>query len=103
MSWTEPLHVANLIQLHIHGVALGANQIQTEPDDIISEPLTLLELISKHRISSLSLQTSSYRPWSKPLRSLKKNRINDQYVQQLKELDMSELTNYMNSRGNVEV
>lgn len=51
MSWTEPLHVANLIQLHIHGVALGANQIQTEPDDIISEPLTLLELISKHRIS----------------------------------------------------
>ncbi len=44
-------HVANLVEIHLHALSLGADQVQVQAADVSATPLRLLELIDKHRVS----------------------------------------------------
>jgi acyl-CoA synthetase (AMP-forming)/AMP-acid ligase II/thioesterase domain-containing protein len=51
MNWIGLDHVANLMEMHLHAMYCGAEQVQVQPNDIISDPLLFLNLINKHRVS----------------------------------------------------
>ena len=44
-------HVANLIEIHLHAMYLCAEQVHVQASDLLTEPLTFLRLIDKHRVS----------------------------------------------------
>ena len=44
-------HVANLSQIHLHALFVGAEQFHVQATDVVVEPLRFLQLIQDHRIS----------------------------------------------------
>ena len=51
LNWIGLDHVANLTEIHLHAMLLGAEQIHVQADDILADPLVFLRLIEKHRVS----------------------------------------------------
>ncbi|PMD43075.1 putative non-ribosomal peptide synthase-like protein [Hyaloscypha variabilis F] len=51
MSWTGLDHVANLTEVHLHAMSLGANQIHLPASMVLEEPMIFLEKASKHKVS----------------------------------------------------
>ena len=50
LNWIGADHVANLTEIHIHAMCVGATQVHTEATDIVQDPLQFLRLLHKHRI-----------------------------------------------------
>ena len=51
LNWIGFDHVASLVEVHLHAMRLGANQIHTQAADLLPSPLTFLQLIQKHRVA----------------------------------------------------
>lgn len=51
LSWVGIDHVANLVQCHLYSMVACLSQIQVPAADIVADPLRLLELVSRHRVS----------------------------------------------------
>lgn len=51
LSWVGMDHVANLIQCHLYSMVACLSQIQVPAADIVTDPLQLLRLVSRHRAS----------------------------------------------------
>lgn len=51
LNWIGLDHVANLTEIHLHALYHGAEQVQVQSSDIVSEPYLFLELIHKHRVA----------------------------------------------------
>lgn len=51
LNWIGLDHVANLTEIHLHALYHGAEQVQVQSSDIVSDPRLFLELIHKHRVS----------------------------------------------------
>ena len=51
MSWTGLDHVANLTEIHLHAMSMGANQIHLPSSMVLEEPMIFLEKASKHKVS----------------------------------------------------
>ena len=51
LNWIGMDHVANLIEMHLHAMYLGAEQVHVQASDLLLEPLTFLRLVDKHRVS----------------------------------------------------
>lgn len=44
-------HVANLTQIHLHSLSVGAEQVHIQASDLMVEPLRFLKLIQEHRVT----------------------------------------------------
>lgn len=44
-------HVANLTQIHLHALSLGAEQIHVQAADLMVDPLRFLRIIQEHKVS----------------------------------------------------
>lgn len=51
LSWIGLDHVANLTEIHLHAMLLGAEQVQVQANDVLAEPILFLQLIAKHRVT----------------------------------------------------
>lgn len=51
LNWIGLDHVANLLEIHLHAMFHGAEQVQVQANDVISDPLLFFNLIHKHRVS----------------------------------------------------
>ena len=51
LNWTGLDHVANLVEIHLHALSLGANQVHLPGADVLHNPLSFLEKIHQHRVS----------------------------------------------------
>ncbi|OWO99494.1 luciferin 4-monooxygenase [Marssonina coronariae] len=51
LNWTGLDHVANLMEIHLHAISLGANQVHLPAAEVLGNPLGFLEKIDKHRVS----------------------------------------------------
>ena len=51
LNWIGLDHVANLTEIHLQAMLLGAEQIHVQASDLLSDPLLFLRIISKHRVS----------------------------------------------------
>ncbi|KAI1502089.1 hypothetical protein F5X99DRAFT_427742 [Biscogniauxia marginata] len=51
LSWVGMDHVANLTEIHLQAMFLGAEQVQVQAADMLVEPLQFLRLIGRHRVS----------------------------------------------------
>ncbi|KAJ6005138.1 hypothetical protein N7540_012937 [Penicillium herquei] len=51
MSWIAFDHVVNLVEMHLHAMRLGAEQIQVSTEEILKNPLRFLDLVDQHRVS----------------------------------------------------
>ncbi|TGO15879.1 hypothetical protein BPAE_0534g00030 [Botrytis paeoniae] len=51
LNWIGLDHVANLTDTHLHAISIGAQQIHIASRDLLANPLWLLELIGRHRVS----------------------------------------------------
>lgn len=50
LNWIGMDHVANLTEIHLHAMWLGANQVHVQAGDVIANPLTFLRLIDQHKV-----------------------------------------------------
>ncbi|KAI0869652.1 acetyl-CoA synthetase-like protein [Hypoxylon argillaceum] len=50
LNWVALDHVASLIEIHLQALWLGVDQIHVHPADVVSNPTTLLDLFSFHRV-----------------------------------------------------
>ncbi|KAI9694948.1 MAG: putative NRPS-like protein biosynthetic cluster [Bathelium mastoideum] len=50
-NWIGTDHVANLTEIHMQAMWVGATQIHAQATDIIVDPIQLLRLVDKHRIA----------------------------------------------------
>lgn len=51
LSWVHMDHVANLVHVHLFAIASGVSQVQVPSGDILVDPVHLLNLVSRHRVS----------------------------------------------------
>jgi acyl-CoA synthetase (AMP-forming)/AMP-acid ligase II len=51
LNWIGLDHVANLVEMHLHAMIIGADQVQVESDHLLADPLMYLDLINQHRVS----------------------------------------------------
>ncbi|EDU39705.1 luciferin 4-monooxygenase [Pyrenophora tritici-repentis Pt-1C-BFP] len=51
LSWIGMDHVANLTEIHLHAMHLGADQVQLPAGDVINDPLLFLQQCAQHRVS----------------------------------------------------
>ncbi|KAK3172674.1 putative NRPS-like protein biosynthetic cluster [Lepraria neglecta] len=51
LNWIGLDHVANLIEIHLHAMLLGAEQVHVAASDVLVDPLLFLRLIHEHRVS----------------------------------------------------
>ncbi|KAL1967219.1 hypothetical protein VTN77DRAFT_3510 [Rasamsonia byssochlamydoides] len=49
LNWIGLDHVGSLIEIHLHAMFIGAEQIHVQPPDVISDPSLFLEMIHRHR------------------------------------------------------
>ena len=50
LNWVGLDHVGSLIEIHLHAMFVGAEQIHVQAPDMISNPLLFLEMIARHRV-----------------------------------------------------
>ncbi|KAK7946088.1 acetyl-CoA synthetase-like protein [Apiospora aurea] len=61
LNWIGLDHVASLVEIHIHALYHGLDQVHVHPHDIVSSPLAFLDLLSQRKewdLSSLTVLTS---------------------------------------------
>ncbi|PVH79773.1 putative non-ribosomal peptide synthase-like protein [Cadophora sp. DSE1049] len=51
LNWTGLDHVANLVEIHLHALFLGAKQVHLPGAEVLHHPLCFLEKIHQHRVS----------------------------------------------------
>ncbi|MCJ1432480.1 hypothetical protein MMC27_001837 [Xylographa pallens] len=51
LNWIGLDHVAGLIESHITAMLLGLNQIHVQAPDLLSDPRSFLDLLSKHKVT----------------------------------------------------
>ncbi|KAG0161217.1 hypothetical protein PDIDSM_8751 [Penicillium digitatum] len=51
LSWISLDHVVNLVEMHLHAMFLGAEQIQVATERVLTDPRLFLDLIDRHRVS----------------------------------------------------
>ncbi|RMZ69913.1 Polyketide synthase [Pyrenophora seminiperda CCB06] len=51
LSWIGMDHVANLTEIHLHAMLLGASQVQIPAGDVINDPLLFLKQCAEHRVA----------------------------------------------------
>ncbi|MCJ1310483.1 hypothetical protein MMC25_004147 [Agyrium rufum] len=51
LNWIGADHVACLIEIHLHAVFLGADQVHVQAADLVPKPLLFLDLIEQHRVA----------------------------------------------------
>ncbi|KAK7747832.1 putative NRPS-like protein biosynthetic cluster [Cytospora paraplurivora] len=51
LSWVHMDHVASLVQVHISAIVAGISQVHVPPAEIVSDPIQLLNLISRHKVA----------------------------------------------------
>ncbi|KAI0473127.1 acetyl-CoA synthetase-like protein [Xylariaceae sp. FL0804] len=50
-SKTVSDHVVNLVEMHLHAMCLGAEQVQVEADDLLNNPLLFPRLVHRHGVT----------------------------------------------------
>lgn len=50
-NWIGMDHVANLTEIHLHAMILGADQVHVHAADLLVQPSTFVNLLSKHRVA----------------------------------------------------
>ncbi|GKZ29645.1 putative NRPS-like protein biosynthetic cluster [Aspergillus brasiliensis] len=50
LNWIRLDHVGSLIEIHLHALFVGYDQVHVPPDLIVSRPALFLDLISRHRV-----------------------------------------------------
>ena len=51
LNWIGLDHVANLTEIHLHAMSLAAEQVHVQAADLLTKPLSFLELIDRHRVA----------------------------------------------------
>lgn len=51
LNWIGMDHVANLTEIHLHAVFLGANQVHVQATDLLSDPGVFVDLLSLHKVA----------------------------------------------------
>jgi len=51
MNWTSFSHVANLTEIHLHALYLLADQVHLPSEEVVANPISFLQIISKHKAS----------------------------------------------------
>ncbi|KAK3314585.1 hypothetical protein B0H66DRAFT_520643 [Apodospora peruviana] len=51
LNWIGMDHVAGLIEIHMHALFLGVDQVHVNAVDVVSSPRIFLDLLSHHRVS----------------------------------------------------
>lgn len=51
LNWIGLDHVANLTEVHLHAMLLGAQQIHVQANDVLANPLLFVHLLAKHRVT----------------------------------------------------
>ncbi|KAJ5902061.1 hypothetical protein N7495_002589 [Penicillium taxi] len=51
LNWIGMDHVANLTEIHLHAMVLGADQVHVQAGDLIANPLSFLYLIERHTVA----------------------------------------------------
>lgn len=51
LNWVGLDHVASLVEIHLQAMWLGVDQIHVHAADIISSPLSFLDLLDRHQVS----------------------------------------------------
>jgi thioesterase domain-containing protein len=51
LNWVGLDHVGSLAEIHLLALALGLDQVHVQPADVVSSPLTFLDLLSHHHVS----------------------------------------------------
>lgn len=51
LNWVGLDHVGALVEIHLHALWLGVDQVHVSAADVISSPRTFLDLLSRHQIS----------------------------------------------------
>ncbi|KAI2836581.1 hypothetical protein CBS11350_9246 [Aspergillus niger] len=50
LNWIRLDHVGSLIEIHLHALFVGYDQVHVPPNEIISRPALFFDLISRHRV-----------------------------------------------------
>lgn len=50
LNWIGMDHVANLSEVHLHAMSLGAEQVHVQAADLLEKPLSFLSIMHKHRV-----------------------------------------------------
>lgn len=53
-NWINLDHVADLTEIHLHAMFLGANQIHVQAADLLQDPFVALEKFTQHKVSYTS-------------------------------------------------
>lgn len=51
LNWIGLDHVASLVEIHLQAMHLGVDQVHVHAADIVSSPLTFLDLLSRHQVT----------------------------------------------------
>lgn len=51
LNWIGMDHVANLTEVHLHAMILGADQVHVHAIDLLAQPMLFVHLIDRHRVS----------------------------------------------------
>ncbi|GES59409.1 TdiA protein [Aspergillus terreus] len=51
LSWVHMDHVANLVHCHLFAIVAGVSQVQVPAANVLVDPMQLLNLLSRHRVS----------------------------------------------------
>ena len=51
LNWIGLDHVANLTEIHLHAMLLGAQQVHVQANDLLANPLLFVHLLAKHRVT----------------------------------------------------
>ncbi|KAK3398801.1 hypothetical protein B0T20DRAFT_479547 [Sordaria brevicollis] len=51
LNWIGMDHVANLTEIHLHAMFLGADQVHVHAIDLLAQPMMFVHLIDRHRVS----------------------------------------------------
>ncbi|KAI1445620.1 acetyl-CoA synthetase-like protein [Annulohypoxylon stygium] len=51
LNWVGLDHAVNLVEIHVHAMSLGADQVHVQANDLLADPLLFPRVISQHHIS----------------------------------------------------
>ena len=51
LNWIGMDHVANLTEIHMHAMFLGADQVHVQASDVVTNPMTFIKLLSWHEVA----------------------------------------------------
>ncbi|RAH86622.1 acetyl-CoA synthetase-like protein [Aspergillus japonicus CBS 114.51] len=51
LNWISLDHVGSLIEIHLHALLAGVDQVHVSPSDVIQSPLWFLKLLERHQVA----------------------------------------------------